>query len=135
MELRSEDIAEAIASKNVRVISTLLALAIVQKDVNAMKRLFDGGADLNCMLANDTTPLDCLIVEDDEEINAVVRDYCDERTLEGWRLQLKTFNALTGRQPRLSQGSFVADMSKQSPSAKAHNEAPPAEKKACCTIL
>lgn len=140
MELKSEDIAEAIASKNVRVISTLLALAITQKDVKAMKRLFDGGADLNCELADESTPLECVIAQDDEEVNAVIREHCDERTLEVWRAQLKVFNTLTGRQQRLSQGSFVVDLNKQSPSAKAQkrdvvSEAPPEEKKACCTML
>ena len=145
MKVNSEELNQAIASKDVRGISTMFAQAIAFKDFGAMGRLLDAGAKLTCELADESTPLEVVIAEDDKAVNQFLKPRCDAQTLAVWDAELKAFNALTGRKssPRLSQDSFAANMNR--PDAQSKGSAQPAklvaadppaqEKTACCTML
>ena len=150
------ELEQAIASKDVRVISTLLALAITKKDLFAIKHLLENGGDLNCPLQDGTNPLLYVIRVNDKKVSDFVEGFCDEKTLENWDLQLDLLQAMEDQKMaqqnsaeqkparRLSQGGFVANMN-QSAQAASKNASggrqapPPAQpapaKKSGCTLM
>lgn len=127
------ELEQAIASKDVRVISTLLALAITKKDLFAIKHLLENGGDLNCPLQDGTNPMLYVIRVNDKKVSDFVEGFCDEKTIEKWDMQLDLLQAMEDQKMaqqssaeqkparRLSEGSFVANMnqSAQPPSSQA----------------
>lgn len=86
--LSAHNLKAAIQVNNTKLISQLLAAAIVEKNLGAIKLLLDNKAQLDCEIdKNDpymNTALDFLVAVNDENVNGIIQPYCSEPILRLW---------------------------------------------------
>jgi ankyrin repeat protein len=146
-DLGAESLTQVIALKNVKLISMLLARAITEENLEAIKRLVAGGADLNFELDGDMTPLDFAILKNRDTIKKLLEPYFTEAIKTDWAIKSVLLAPhMEKHSPRLSNSGFV-DALHNTPSGSGSStqakqparDKPPAEgaqnHSKCCIML
>ena len=146
-------LAAVVKSSNASLISSKLAMAIIEKDLEAIRFLLDNKADLTVPISagDPDTPLDFAVVENNAGVNRLLESYCarDRNLMALWESK-KAALAARANTPAGSAGSNNSSNAAQnSPatfSGRLFNQPPAADgvpqptqnntqRSPCCTLL